>query len=106
MCRGRFASSPPALAPKQAVKLAAKGSCSPQSVGAVVPGWPAGFGTLVEFCDGMWAIAGAKGKDWILFFKNTSGKRFQADGAARRGMRRACYHGIKLREQGGHWRRS
>lgn len=48
----------------------------------------------------MWAIAGAKGKDWILFFKNTNGKRIQADGAARRGMRRACYDGIELREQG------
>lgn len=93
--------SVPALAPKQEKKVA-KGSCSPSVFDAVVPEWPAGFGTTVRFCDGKWAVAGAKGTDWILFFKNTNGKwaRIQSDGTTRRGMTQACYNGIKLREQG------
>lgn len=93
--------SVPALAPKQEKKVA-KGSCSPSAFDAVVPEWPAGFGTTVRFCDGKWAVAGAKGTDWILFFKNTNGKwaRIQSDGTTRRGMTQACYNGIKLREQG------
>lgn len=93
--------SVPALAPKQEKKVA-KGACSPSAFEAVVPEWPAGLGTAVRFCDGKWAVAGTKGTDWILFFKNTNGKwaRIQADGTTRRGMTQACYNGIKLREQG------
>lgn len=45
---------------------------------------------------------GAKGTDWILFFKHSNGKwgKIPADGTMRRGMTRACHNGIKLREQG------
>ena len=93
--------SVPALAPKQNAKPAGN-SCSPSAFDAVVPEWPAGFGTSVNFCDGKWAVAGAKGTDWILFFKNTDGKwaKIPADGMKRTGMTQACYNGIKLRQQG------
>lgn len=91
----------PGGAPKPAPKPA-KGSCSPAAFDAVIPEWPAGFGTAVSYCDGTWAVAGAKGTDWILFFQHSNGKwgRIPADGTTRRGMTRACYNGIKLREQG------
>lgn len=95
------APSIPGLVPKPAGKPAA-GSCAPAAFEAVVPEWPAGFGTSVSYCDGKWAVAGAKGTDWILFFKHSNGKwaKIPSDGTTRRGMTRACYNGIKLREQG------
>lgn len=91
----------PEAAPKPAEKPAA-GSCAPAAFDAVVPEWLAGFGTSVSYCDGKWAVAGAKGTDWILFFKHSNGKwaKIPSDGTTRRGMTRACYNGIKLREQG------
>ena len=93
--------SVPALGPKQEKKVA-KESCSPSAFDAVVPEWPAGFGTAVSYCDGKWAVAGAKGTDWILFFKNSNGKwaRIKPAGTKWTGMAQACYNGIKLREQG------
>lgn len=94
--------SVPALAPKQAPKPAAKGSCSPQAFDAVVPEWPHFTGTSVIFCDGKWAIAGANQTDWVLYFKNSNGKWavIPTDGTKQSGMRQGCYNGIKLREQG------
>lgn len=91
----------PGPAPKPAEKPAV-GSCPPAAFNAAVPEWPAGFGTSVSYCDGRWAVAGAKGTDWILFFKHLNGKwaKISSDGTTRRGMTRACYNGIKLREQG------
>ena len=92
----------PGLAQKPAAKSEAKGSCAPQAFDAVVPGWPAGLGTSVSFCDGKWAIAGANGTDWILYFKNSNGKWavIPTAGTKQTGMSRGCYNGLTLREQG------
>ena len=92
----------PGLAQKPAAKSEAKGSCAPQAFDAVVPGWPAGLGTSVSFCDGKWAIAGANGTDWILYFKNSNGKWavIPTAGTKQNGMQRGCYNGLTLREQG------
>lgn len=92
----------PGLAQKPAAKSEAKGSCAPQAFDAVVPGWPAGLGTSVSFCDGKWAIAGANGTDWILYFKNSNGKWavIPTAGTKQTGMARGCYNGLTLREQG------
>lgn len=89
-----------ALAANREKQLEAKGSCQPGAFDAVVPDWPAGSGTSVEFCDGKWAIAGAKGTGWILSFKNTNRKwaPIRSDGTTRRGMTQVCYNGIKLRK--------
>lgn len=79
-----------------------RGSCSPQAFDAVVPTWPKPWGTTVSYCDGKWAIAGANGTDWIVYFKNTNGKwgRIPADGQKATGMHQECFNGIKLRQQG------
>ena len=95
----------PGLAPQAPAKPApapAKGSCAPSAFDAVVPGWPAALGTSVSFCDGTWAIAGAQGTDWIMYFKNANGTWavLPADGTTRGPVQRSCYNGIKLREQG------
>lgn len=92
----------PGMAQKPAAKSEAKGSCAPQAFDAVVPGWPAGLGTTVLFCDGKWAIAGANQTDWILYFKNSNGKWavIPTAGTKQTGMARGCYNGLSLREQG------
>lgn len=59
----------------------------------------------MNFCDGKWAVAGAEGTDWIVFFKNTDGKwaKIPADDTkwtGRTGMMQGCYNSIKLRDEG------
>lgn len=90
------------LAQKPAAIREAKGSCAPQAFDAVVPGWSAGFGTSVLFCDGKWAIAGANSADWILYFTSTDGKWavIPTAGTKQTGMTRGSYNGLTLREQG------
>ena len=56
----------------------------------------------MDFCDGQWAVAGAKGTDWIMYFRYV-GDRWTvvpSSGTKQSGMKRACYNGITLREQG------
>lgn len=79
-----------------------RGACDAGQFDRLVPGWPAGFGTQVDFCDGQWAVAGAKGTDWIVYFRYV-GDRWTvvpSSGTKQSGMKRACYNGITLREQG------
>lgn len=80
----------------------AKGVCSPAAFDAVIPGWPAGFGTEVRYCDGRWAQAGAKGTDWVEHFKFEGGRwnRIPTAGTKQTGMTRGCFNGVTLRQQG------
>lgn len=93
---------PKGPAPQSGGGAPKRGSCDAGTFDRLVPGWPAGFGTQVDFCDGQWAVAGAKGTDWIVYFRYV-GDRWTVvppSGTKQSGMKRACYNGITLREQG------
>lgn len=93
---------PKGPAPQASAGAPKRGSCDAGAFDRLVPGWPAGFGTQVDFCDGQWAVAGAKGTDWIMYFRYV-GDRWTvvpSSGTKQSGMKRACYNGITLREQG------
>lgn len=79
-----------------------RGSCAPQEFDKLVPGWPNFTGTVVNYCDGQWAVASANQTDWIVRFRYV-GDRWTVvptDGVTQRGMTQGCYNAIKLREQG------
>lgn len=79
---------------------AAKGSCAPQEFDRLVPGWPNFTGTVVTFCDGLWAVAGANQTDWTETFRFADGswQRVPKRGTTYTGF--GCYNGLTLREQG------
>lgn len=62
----------PGITPRPGA-TAAPNDCSPATFDAIVPGWPNFTGTEVLFCDGQWAIAGAKQTDWQEAFHKVDG---------------------------------
>ena len=90
----------PALPGRATNRAAAKGSCAPQEFDKVVPGWPNFTGTVVTYCDGLWAVAGANQTDWTETFRFTGGawQRVPKRGTTDTGF--GCYNGLTLREQG------
>ena len=87
----------PALSGGKAAKGA---SCQPGAFDAIVPGWPAPSGTAVQYCDGKWAVAGAKQTDWIVAFRANGDKWavVKPDGETNTGFK--CYDTARLRGQG------
>lgn len=77
-----------------------KASCQPGAFDAIVPGWPAPTGTAVQYCDGKWAVAGAKQTDWIVAFRANGDKWavVKPDGETNTGFK--CYNTATLRGQG------
>ena len=76
------------------------GPCQPSAFDKVVPGWPTYGGTSVSYCDGKWAVAGAKQTDWIVAFR-ANGEKWapvKPDGRTQTGFK--CYDKAKLRSQG------
>ncbi|OFP35525.1 hypothetical protein [Corynebacterium sp. HMSC071B10] len=75
-------------------------SCQPGAFDAIVPGWPAPTGTTVQYCDGKWAVAGAKQTDWIVAFRANGDKWavVKPDGETNTGFK--CYSTATLRGQG------
>ncbi|OHF36134.1 hypothetical protein [Corynebacterium sp. HMSC074A01] len=75
-------------------------SCQPGAFDAIVPGWPAPTGTTVQYCDGKWAVAGAKQTDWIVAFRANGDKWavVKPDGETNTGFK--CYNTATLRGQG------
>ncbi|WP_175934658.1 hypothetical protein [Corynebacterium sp. Marseille-P4321] len=79
-----------------------RGSCDAAQFDRLVPGWPNFTGTVVNYCDGQWAVASANQTDWFVRFRFV-GDRWTVvptDGVKLTGMRQGCYNGIKLRNQG------
>lgn len=78
------------------------GECAPQEFDAVVDGWPGVAGTIVEWCNGEWAVAGANQTDWKVFFHHDGQNwvGFAPDGSKKTGLQQGCFNGITLREQG------
>lgn len=75
-------------------------SCQPGAFDAIVPGWPSSTGTSVQYCDGKWAVAGAKQTDWIVAFRANGDKWavVRPDGETNTGFK--CYDTARLRSQG------
>lgn len=81
-------------------KTAKGASCQPGAFDAIVPGWPAPTGTSVQYCDGKWAVAGAKQTDWIVAFRANGDKWavVKPNGETNTGFK--CYDTARLRGQG------
>lgn len=79
-----------------------QGSCEPAAFDAVVPGWPNFTGTVVGYCDGEWAVAGANQTDWIVYFHFVGDKwePIKPVGTKSEGLQQGCYNAITLRDQG------
>lgn len=77
-----------------------RGSCAPSEFDALVQGWPNFTGTVVLYCDGLWAQAGANQTDWTEAFRFADGRwhHIKHHGTSYTGFK--CYNGITLREQG------
>ena len=77
-----------------------KASCQPVAFDAIEPAWPAPTGTTVQYCDGKWAVAGAKQTDWIVAFRANGDKWavVKPDGETNTGFK--CYNTATLRGQG------
>lgn len=81
-------------------KTAKGASCQPGAFDAVVPGWPTPTGTSVEYCDGKWAVAGAKQTDWIVAFRANGDKWAVVKPAGQTNTGFKCYDTARLRSQG------
>lgn len=79
----------------------AKGSCDASAFDAVVEDWPGPLGTVVMYCDGEWATAGADGTDAIGNFHFVDGEwtAIEPDGRTST-TRHRCHDIDKLRGEG------
>lgn len=86
--------------PGRATPAPQRGSCAPGEFDALVPDWPHFTGTVVMYCDGQWAQAGANQTDWTEAFRFADGRwhHVKPHGTSYTGFK--CYNGITLREQG------
>lgn len=89
-------------APAKPAPSGKRGSCAASEFDRLVPGWPHFTGTVVNYCDGKWAVASANQTDWMVRFR-FDGNRWTVlprDGVKQSGMAQSCFNGIKLRNQG------
>lgn len=89
-------------APAKPAPSGKRGSCAASEFDRLVPGWPHFTGTVVNYCDGKWAVASANRTDWMVRF-HFDGNRWTVlprDGVKQTGMAQSCFNGIKLRNQG------
>ena len=79
----------------------AKGSCDPSEFDALVDRWPSPQGTVVLYCDGEWASAGAAMSDDLAEFHFVDGKWEVLHRDGRTSVtRHQCHDPDKLREMG------
>lgn len=79
----------------------AKGSCDASAFDAVVEAWPSPLGTVVLYCDGEWATAGADESDEIGNFRFADGKWSVIEPDGRTSLtHHLCYDIDKLRDEG------
>jgi len=78
----------------------AQGSCDPSAFAAIIERWSPD-GTVVLFCDGEWASAGAWGSDDVGYFRFVDGgwSSIKADGQTST-TRHPCHDTDKLRGEG------
>lgn len=78
-----------------------KGSCDASAFDAVVEGWPSPLGTVVMYCDGEWATAGADRSDEIGNFRFVDGEWSGIEPDGRTSVtRHRCFDTDRLRGEG------